>query len=439
MIAESIETESRPQISLWTIFTSYFIVGLTAFGMAILQKLKALVMDNHWLSEEEMNEGLAMVQLYPGPLMVDFSAYVGYKLRGVMGAILATTGFILPSFVLMSVLSAFYFAAGNLPWVHPLFLGLEALVVGILFNVTLEMGGRNIQSRTQAVIMLLAFAALLFKVNAVLIVLVALALGAWLIRPWLARGKWLGQANPPQRWNLSPQNGGQAIGAVVVVILAVVAFSWSLKSEIGGLALSLFKIGSVAFGNGSAIIPLIQAETVDAHHWLTLSQFADGIALGQITPGPFLITATFIGYKLAGFWGGLLATFAIFSPSFAMTLVFTEIFARIRNLKAVRGALAGVMASFVGLLAVVLLQLGGVALTSPASLALAGGSVYRRALLQDRHPVGFSWRGNDLGRPAGPGAGIAGGSHETISGICARRRRRARRSASWGTTRPARA
>ena len=178
----TLEIQPRPQISLWTIFTSYFIVGLTAFGMAILQKLKALVMNNHWLSEEEMNDGLAMVQLYPGPLMVDFSAYVGYKLRGVMGAILATTGFILPSFVLMSILSAFYFAAGNLPWVHPLFLGLEALVVGVLFNVTLEMGGRNLQTRTQAVIMLLAFGALLFKLNAMLIVLVALALGAWLIR-----------------------------------------------------------------------------------------------------------------------------------------------------------------------------------------------------------------------------------------------------------------
>ena len=174
MTAELIETEARPQVSLWTIFISYFIVGLTAFGMAILQKLKALVMDHAWLNEDEMNDGLAMVQLYPGPLMVDFTAYVGYKLRGVMGAVLATIGFILPSFVLMSVLSAFYFAAGSLPWVHSLFLGLEALVVGVLLNVTLEMGGRSLQTRTQAVIMALAFGALLFKVNSILIVLVAL-------------------------------------------------------------------------------------------------------------------------------------------------------------------------------------------------------------------------------------------------------------------------
>lgn len=121
--SESITHEPRPQISLWTIFSAYFIIGLTAFGMAIIQKIRTMVIDNHWLSEEEVNEGMAMVQLYPGPLMVDFSAYVGYKLRGVIGAILATIGFILPTFVLMSILSEFYFSSGNLPWVHSLFLG----------------------------------------------------------------------------------------------------------------------------------------------------------------------------------------------------------------------------------------------------------------------------------------------------------------------------
>lgn len=369
-----LETQPRPQISLWTIFTSYFIIGLTAFGMAIIQKIQTMVIDNHWLSEEEVKEGMGMVQLYPGPLMVDFSAYVGYKLRGVTGAILATIGFILPTFILMSILSAFYFAAGNLPWVHPLFLGLEALVVGIVINVTLEMGGRNIQTRTQAIIMLLAFAALLFKVNSILIVLTALAVGAWLIRPAVGAGKIAGADKPTPKVEPVSAKSWAAIGAVVAVILIVAAFSWNLKSEMGGLALSLFKIGSVAFGNGFTIVSLLQVEAVEVHPWLTMSQFADGIALGQITPGSFLIIATFIGYKLGGFWGGLLATFAIFSPSFAMTLIFTEIFGRILDLKAVRGALSGVMASFVGLLAVVLLQLGGVALTSPAAFALAGAA-----------------------------------------------------------------
>ena len=135
------------------------------------------------------------------------------------------------------------------------------------------------------------------------------------------------------------------------------------------------------------IIPLIQADAVNTYHWLSLNQFADGIALGQVTPGPFLITAAFVGYKLGGVFGATLATFAIFPPSFAMTLVFTELFARVRNLKPIRGAFAGVLASFVGLLVVVLLQLGGIALTTPATLMLASAAFVAVCFFR----LGFVW------------------------------------------------
>ncbi|MBK8046034.1 MAG: chromate efflux transporter [Anaerolineales bacterium] len=363
----------HPHVSLAKILTSYLQVGMTAFGLSILLKLKATVLDNRWLTEEEVNEGLALVQLYPGPIMVDFTAYVGYKLRGVPGALMATLGFIFPSFVLILVLSALYFAAGNLPWVRPLFIGLEALVVGILFNVVLEMGNRNIQNRTQAVIALLAFIALLFKVSAILIIFAALAAGAWLLRP-PAKSSAAAGARSNQKFAQTPTSRWVAIAVVLAVILGVVWFSWSLHSDLGDLALSLFKIGAVAFGSGMAILPLIQTEVVDSHQWVTTTQFADGIALGQITPGPFLITAAFLGYKLGGIFGATLATFAIFSPSFVMTLLFTEVFVRLHGLQAVRGALSGVLAAFVGLLAMVLLQIGEVGLVSAATFSLAAGA-----------------------------------------------------------------
>jgi chromate transporter len=353
------------RVSLWRILREYLLVGLTAFSMAILQKLKLLVMRNRWLTEDEMNEGLALVQLYPGPIMVDFTAYVGYKLRGVPGAVAATTGFVLPSFLLMLALSALYFAAASLSWIHVLFTGLEALVIGVILNVTVDMAGRALRGKVEAVIALLAFVGLLMKVNAIWIVLLALPVGGWLILP-TERSAVLPHAEtsaPKQRWI--------GIAAVTAVMLLVVGFAWSLRSDIGSLALSLFKIGAVAFGSGMTIIPLIQADVVDTHHWLTLNQFADGIALGQITPGPFLITAAFIGYKMGGVFGATLATFAIFSPSIVMTIAFTELFSRVRNLKVVRGALAGVLASFVGMLAVVILQLGGVALIMPAAYGFA--------------------------------------------------------------------
>ena len=367
----SVEMHTLPRVGLTTILLAYLQVGLTAFGFSILQKLKSLVLERGWLSEEEMNEGLALVQLYPGPIMVDFTAYVGYKLRGVPGALLATLGFVAPSFVLMLALSAAYFAAGNLPWVHPLFLGLEALVVGVVLNVTLDFGGRALKGRVEATLAVGAFAALAFKANAILIVLAALGLGALLLRP---AGKGQAAPGPSHRAAATPVRRWIAIGAVVAAVLAVAAGAWALRSDVGQMALAFFKIGSVAFGSGMTILPLIQADVVDAHHWLTLSQFADGIALGQITPGPFLITAAFVGFKMGGVLGAALATFGMFSPSFAMTLIFTELFARLRNLAAFRGALAGVLAAFVGLLANVTLQLAGVGIAGPASLALAAGA-----------------------------------------------------------------
>jgi chromate transporter len=118
----------------------------------------------------------------------------------------------------------------------------------------------------------------------------------------------------------------------------------------------------------------MQAEVVQAHGWMSEREFLDGLVLGQITPGPILITAAFIGYKLGGVMGAAVATFAIFSPSIVMTLVFTEVFGRIKHMQRVRGALAGVLAAFVGLLAATLVQLGGATLNSPLMVAFAAAA-----------------------------------------------------------------
>jgi len=363
------ENPRTSDVGLRKIFVAFLQVGLTAYGMAILQKLRALVVKQGWLTESEVEEGLAMVQLYPGPILMDFSAYVGYRLRGVPGALVATTGFILPTFVMVVALSALYFTGSRLPWIQSLFLGLEALVIGILANVTLNLGQQAIQGRIHAVIALTAFIAVLFKVNAIVIPLAAMTVGAFTIAP-KSNGAAAPAviAAPPSRRRLA------AVTALAAGVAAVAALAATLGTNLGQLALSLFKIGAIAFGSGMAIIGVMQAEVVQAHGWVSQREFLDGLAMSQITPGPILITSAFLGYKLGGVLGAVLATFAIFSPSIAMTLVFTEIFGRIRHLKWVRGALAGVLAAFVGLLAAMLLQLGGAALHGPPMLALAAAA-----------------------------------------------------------------
>jgi chromate transporter len=354
-------------VSLSTIFLAFFQIGLTAYGMANLQKLRGLVIRRGWLTEEETNEGLAMVQLYPGPIMVDFTAYVGYRLRGVPGALLAALGFVLPAFVLVVLLSAAYFAGENLPWVHKLFLGLEALLIGVIATVTLNLGQQALKGRVEVFIALAAFIALLFNVNAILVPLAALALGAFAIEPKKSA------APVPYMAAISPRRL-VAIMALTLAVIASAVVAGLSGTKLGQLTLSLFKVGSVAFGSGMAILSVMQAEVVQAHGWVSQREFLDGVALGQITPGPVLITASFIGYKLGGVLGAALATFAIFSPSIAMTLVFTEVFGRIKHMKRVHGALAGVLAAFVGLLAATLVQLGGATLDSPVMVAFAAAA-----------------------------------------------------------------
>ena len=367
----------HPKVGLLAIFWAYFVVGLTAFGMAILQKLKHTILKNRWLTEQEMNDGLAMVQLYPGPIIVNFTTYAGYRLRGALGALMATLGFITPSIVLIIVLAVAYFEGSSLPWVKPLFIGLEALVVGVVFNVTLEFGQRALKSGIHALVGLLAFIALIYKVNALVIVLATLALGALFLRPKpkaTTQKKQKPEGNAPPAPKQSSRSAWVNIGIATALVLAAAAAAWAYGGEDGRMTLAFLKVGTVAFGGGLTILPLVQDIAVTAGHWITMRQFADGIALSQITPGSFLNIAAFIGYKVDGIWGALLASFGIYAPSFLWTLLFSEIYGHVRNNPAVRGALAGVLAGFVGMLAVVVLQLGRVSITGPAALTMAAAA-----------------------------------------------------------------
>lgn len=350
------------------IFLSYLELGLTAYGVAILPKLRKMLLKHKWLTEEEFNEGLAMVQLYPGPIMFNLAAYGAYRAGGVLGAFIGTFAFVTPTFILMLILSSLYFSAANIGWVARLLMGLKAIVVGLIFHVTLELGRKNVRGMVDTLFLLISFAALLFKINAVIIVLLAFLTGALFLRPERSdsRAKHIVLSFPGDR-----KSHWKGIMGAVAVVLAGIATSLLLKSDIRDMALSFFKIGSFAFGNGVTILPLIQADAVNHYHWLNMKQFMDGIALGQITPGPVLITAAFIGYKLGGVTAALIATFAIFSPSFVFTLIVSEIYSKINHSLYIKGALRGILIAFVILLGLMVFELGKVGITGLPSMVLA--------------------------------------------------------------------
>jgi len=368
------ELDARVTPPLWELLWAFFIIGLTAYSVAMLQQLKTLVVGKKWLTQAEMDEGLAMVQLYPGPIMFNLATYSAYRIKGFLGALLATFLFVLPSYLLMVLLSWLYFNYGNVAWVHPLFIALEAMVVGIIVHITLDFANRYIDGGKTAFISAMAFLLLLYKINAFWVILLAVGLG--LLFFWRDDMSPQGKKQPQHisipgawQWRLV------AMIVSISVFLAFVVLAFIYKSELSTLFLSMFKVGAVAFGNGMTIMPLLQQEAVMSHHWLSMQEFADGIAFGQITPGPFLITATFIGYKVAGLLGSLLATVGMFYPSFFYTIVMSEIYSKIKDYLFIRRGLKGILAAFTGMLFFVLLSMGKVSLVSPAAYIWAVGAL----------------------------------------------------------------
>jgi len=373
-----VEIEQEPALrvtpTLRELLWAFLIIGLTAYSVAMLQQLKTLVVGRKWLTQKEMDEGLAMVQLYPGPIMFNLATYSAYRIKGFLGALLATFLFVLPSYLLMVLLSWLYFNYGNVAWVHPLFIALEAMVVGIIVHISLDFANRYIDSGKTAFISALAFILLLYKINAFWVILLAVVFG--LVFFWRENMDKDGKKQLPYvsipgewRWRLA---------AIIVsgsVFIALAALALVYKSELSTLFLSMFKVGAVAFGNGMTIMPLLQQEAVISHHWLTMQEFADGIAFGEITPGPFLITATFIGYKVAGLAGSLLATVGMFYPSFFYTIIMSDIYSKIKDILFIRRGLKGILAAFTGMLFFVVLTMGQVSLISPAAYIWAVGAL----------------------------------------------------------------
>ncbi len=375
-IENVVKDQKRPDIPFPRFGFAFFKIGLTAYGMAILQQLKALIIGNKWLTRDEVDEGLAMVQFYPGPIIYNLTTYCSYKLKGFSGSMLATFLFILPSYLLILFLSWLYFAYGSISWVHPLFLALEAMVIGVVVNVLIDFSSRYIKNGKNAIIAGTAFLLLLYHINALIVILVAVVIEfIFRITSKDPQQKDKNQT-PPDSLSLPGKLSQRmtAIGITGLVFAAIFLIGLLSHNILGQLLFSMFKVGAVAFGSGFTIMPLLQQEAVITHHWLTMQQFADGIAFGQITPGPFLITATFIGYKVAGFWGSVAATFGMFFPSFFYTLIVTEVYDSIKQNRWIRFAIKGIMSAFTGMLLWVVISLGKVSLTHPLSWIFAVGA-----------------------------------------------------------------
>jgi chromate transporter len=329
--------------SLTNLFLSFLKLGATAFGgPAMVPYIGRLAVEQKkWLDDSTFRDGVALCQSIPGATAMQTAAYTGFRARGVAGAAASFIGFGLPAFLLMVGLSAFYARSHTLPPVVSVFNGLQTIVVAIVANATLSFG-KTLKGFKDVIIAVIAASMFAFGLSPILVILLAALLGFI-----------LHQKNSPPNVHFSAETqSSSAKPFSIIATLAALAFVglFFFEPQLFDLAAMMFRIDLFAFGGGFASVPLMFHEIVEARSWMDGQTFLNGIALGQVTPGPIVITATFVGYIVYGLIGSMVATVSIFLPSFLIVIGITPYFDRLRNSVYFAGAIRAISCSFVGLL-----------------------------------------------------------------------------------------
>ena len=388
------------------LFLSFLKIGFTGFGggLAVLTQIRHLVIhERRWLTEHDFVEALALGQSLPGTSAGNAVTYIGFRLRGWRGATVALVGFILPSMLMMIALALLYDRFRALPNTQQLFHGFNAAVVALIAVTAWRMSKHTSSKTWQRILIVLSFAAVIFlKATVLEVILISGLIGIGIesfterkhprlerIRGFATRRQQRIRSRLAVRRPTKPHRffGGYLTEAMAEERLSQMSEALVTQTRNSenddddqleetpmpgkllrsfllpaipmiaklGLALSVsfifLRIGAVTFGGGFVMIPEIENEVVNSHHWLTHQEFADATALGQITPGPVLIMATFVGYRVAGILGALFSTLCVFLPSFMMTIAAGSSFRRFRTNRQMQAFLRGVAPAVTGLLA----------------------------------------------------------------------------------------
>jgi chromate transporter len=389
--------------TLGGLFLSFAKIGLVGFGggVAVLAEIRALtVRQRRWLTDADFAEAVALAQSLPGTSAGNSVTYIGLRLQGWRGAAVALSGFILPSMLIMILLAIVYKHLRAFPDTQRFFHGLNGAVVALILVTAWRMGKNILTERWQWVLAVVAFLAVaLLDATVLEVVFGAGLIGIYINsfgekqwqrwrtlstvvtrrrarvrtrmakqrrtrRPEFLRAYLTPRVNPLSKTNeesdvkesVEDREKSSTFRSVSLALLGMpVLAKLGLLVTIAALFL---RVGSVTFGGGLVMIPLIESEVVTTHHWLTHQEFADATALGQITPGPVLITATFIGYRVAGTLGALVSTISIFLPAFLMTIAAGSSLRRFRNNEQVQAFLRGIAPAVIGLLFAAALSVG---------------------------------------------------------------------------------
>jgi chromate transporter len=322
----------------------YFLrLGFLGFGGPVAlvgQMERELVSGRGWLTKEQMREAIAVCQSLPGPLAIQVGIFISYLRCGFWGAWAGGWAFILPNFLIVAGLGALYVHFGALAPVTGIFYGVSPVVIALILHSCYRLAKLGMEDWLQWCIACgCFFVTVLLKSEVAL-----LFIGAGV----------LGMLYYGTLWRRAPS--GPAL------LVAIPAAPVASSSVLGKLLLFFLKAGTLTFGSGLVIVPFLQQGVVLEHGWLGEREFLVAVAIGMISPGPVVITATFVGYLVAGFWGAAAATVGIFLPSFILVLVAAPILARHRANLNVQGFVKGAYAAAIGTILGASVLLGRIAI-----------------------------------------------------------------------------
>jgi chromate transporter len=351
--------ENEQHTSLRYLFLTFLKIGAISWGgfMALVSVAqKQLVEKDKKIADEVILDGISLASVLPGPLAFMVVSYLGYFLRGIKGALVSMVAILLPSFLLILVLTYFYFIYGQLPVFTNFFKGVLPAVAAIIISVAVNMTQKNIKDFSQFVILIIS-GLCLFLFQSFYTTLIIMVIGG-------ISGLLLYKKTTPPVSAKDFKNSGfytKNILISIFLILSITLFIWFLPEIFRGngsmkatlirdISLTFSGMSLTLFGGGYVIIPAIQEVVVNGLQWLSTKEFADAIAMGQITPGPIFISATFIGYKVAGFAGALAATLAIFFPPGFLMIFCSHFIGRIKNSGVISSIFKGLRPAVIGMI-----------------------------------------------------------------------------------------
>jgi chromate transporter len=341
-----------------SIFVRFVRFGALAWGgpAAQIAMIKHECVDEEgWVSEESFKKTLAVFQILPGPEAHELCVYFGRLRGGKLGGFLAGLGFMLPGFVLMLALSILYVEANLAGHLDELFYGLTAAVGAVVARAVVRLGRTFITDVPLALIAVAGFALTRSVEASFVLVLLGAGLAYEL---WTNGRRWTRRAH-----SFSP------VAAVVVILAGAVTVSLTAQIFWEGL-----KAGLLTFGGAFTVIPFLQQSSVDVHHWLTDSQFVDGLAMSGVLPAPLIIFSTFVGYVAGGLTGALVMTLGIFLPAFVFPIFFHRQLVAVAHNVRLHPFLLGVAAGVIGLIASVTVQIVDTSVVDLPTALLAIGA-----------------------------------------------------------------